>query len=113
MDKNNLFIRAIKYVDKNPGLEWNEITGKDGLNLTQEENEILLNANKKVDKLFIRQKNDKGTPGHHLSVNSTFQLLEYEELKEARKSAKQARTYAFIAIGISVILAIVQMIISY
>lgn len=49
----------------------------------------------------------------HLSFNSRFKLLEYEELKEARKSSRQAMKVARWAIIISIITGISSIYFSY
>ena len=55
-----------------------------------------------------------GTPNENclMSMEAYFQLLEHEELKEARESSRKALLYARIAMGISGILALSSIYIS-
>lgn len=45
---------------------------------------------------------------YFIKMNAYFQLLSYEELEEARASAKRARRHSLIAIAIAVVLGIIQ-----
>ncbi len=54
--------------------------------------------------------NEKEKPHYFMNVEAYFKYLEHEELEEARVSAKQARTYAIIAIFISAFFGLISFI---
>ena len=54
----------------------------------------------------MQPSNGDGYTMYYLSTDAYFQLLEYEELHEARESAKEARKIAIASIIISAFLAI-------
>ncbi len=49
---------------------------------------------------------------YRLAPNAIFQYLEYIELQEARKNAKQAKTYSITAIIIALLIGLAQVILN-
>lgn len=107
MNEDNLFLRTIRYVDQHPGSTWRKI--KEDLKLTEQEKWAIQQEIRLKDIFIIKDVGE--IANYYLGLDSTFNLLEYEELKEARQSAKQAKKYAIFAIILSAILAIASIII--
>ena len=94
-------------------LQWANEKGK----FTKEEINNALPAYKELidreiqhSKLFNSATSDN-VQYYFLSFEDRFRLLDYEELQEARKSANQAKYYAIAAMGISIIIGLLQIIV--
>ena len=130
MEKQNLYIRVIKYCNTNfpEGFTYNEVINAKELKLLDWEDKIIsehfANASAKgkkrnpaltLESMFIIIKESGKTDyisddsEYSLSFNAQFKYLDYQELVEARKmsefaveSSKTAKKHALIAIGISI-----------
>jgi len=56
---------------------------------------------------------DPSNRKYYLNIEGYFKLLDYRELNDARKSSKEARRYAVVAIAISIITLLVSIYFSY
>ena len=102
--KNNIYIKALKYGTKHETFSLNDLT--ESLNLTNEQKTRLsLQISQRVIFHFdsTRSYYRPDTDTLSMSVEDTFRLLEYTELKEARRSSKVATYFASAALVISII----------
>ena len=85
-------------------LRWAKEKGSEGFSLSDMEKDLpltnmqftLIDHTANVDEaVFVRP--DSHTSKYELSFEGYFKLLEYDELQEARESARQARFYAISA----------------
>lgn len=73
--------------------------------ITREERRLLKDLGRET--FFIRV-GDPSNRKYYLNVEGYFKLLEYRELNDARRSSKEARTYAVVAIVLSIITLLVS-----
>jgi len=100
-------------IRKNIHIEFTKDELMDDLKFVQEEKNLfvqkLIN-----DKSLIQNtgRNKQTKAGEEslfmIATEGRFKLLEYEELEEARRSSKEARKYAIIAIGLTAIIGFIQ-----
>lgn len=91
----DIYIKILKYANENPGFSFQKITDAfpDQKKLIVEElrrNKIFINVSPNSDQYM-------------LSFESRFQLLEYEELNEARRSSRKATFIAIASILITLL----------
>lgn len=115
MDDKNLMIRVLEWATKQGQFTFQDLC--QAINPTEEEREQL--------KLLIHYKSilyhnhptfyssaDKTNLKIFASAEDHFRLLEYQELKEARESSKEANSKSLIAIGIAVISTVISIFMS-
>lgn len=66
---------------------------------TREERRLLNDLGREAFHIYV---GDPSNRKYYLNIEGYFKLLEYRELGDARKSSKEARTYAIVAILISI-----------
>lgn len=111
--KENLYIRILKDANKKEKFTENELFGS--LGLSSEERKFVSNHIFRGTDLFTNtgEVNKVGTNTEsilRISENGIFKLLEYEQLDEARRSSKQATYIAIIAMILTIISIIAQII---
>ena len=107
MDDKNLMIRVLEWATSRDIFEFDEL--REALNLTENEESQLINLIHEKSILFHTSSNAAARMRRRESVKlfasaeDHFRLLEYQELKEARQSSKDANIKSLIAIGIAVV----------
>ena len=101
--------RYFKWCSNRSSFDYDEL--KKGLKLTDEEFKIIKHQERRVDGIFTSLDNDR----YCLNSDSFFDLIDYKELQEAKKSAKDANIHALkaqnnakIAIWISIAAIAIQ-----
>lgn len=103
--KDNLYVKVLRWA-KEKGAEGFSLYEMDqDLSLTKKQSNLIEYTANTDQSVFINPEN--GSSKFKLSFEGYFKLLEYDELQEARASAKQARFYAIFAILISAILSFI------
>lgn len=69
---------------------------------TEAKDRLLKDMSRETFHIYIENGEEWKNKPHYINTEGYFKLLEYRELKDARKSSKEARWYAIIAIGISI-----------
>jgi len=113
--RKNIHIEILKYAQEH--IEFTKDELMSDLKFIQEEKDLfvqkLIN-----DKSLIQNtgRNKKTKVGEEslfvIATEGRFKLLEYEELEEARKNSKKARSFAIIAIMITAVVGIIQIFVS-
>ena len=104
--KDDFYVRILRWA-KEKGSEGFLLSDMDeGLSLTKKQINLIDYTANVDDSVFIRP--DSHTDNYKLSFEGYFKLLEYDELQEARASARQARLYAIFAIFISAISSLIN-----
>lgn len=102
---DNFYVRVLRWA-KEKGSEGFLLSDMDkGLSLTEKQINLIDYTANVDDSVFIRPDSHKFE--YKLSFEGYFKLLEYDELQEARASAKQARFYAIYAMLISAISSLI------
>lgn len=112
MHKGDIYIEAIEYaIKRNDKFTFGELI--EHLKLTDAQAQILATeifkknilSHNSADYVFA---NDAGSVTVWASALDRFRLIEYQELTEARDSAKSANKHAIWAIAISILLAVIS-----
>jgi len=94
--EEDIYIKILNWAKEHPNFAIEDINNKFPDYIQLIDNEINLNG-----ALFCR--NSDNPQRYVLSFEDRFRLLEYDELQEARKQAKQAIIIAIIAIGLNIL----------
>ena len=103
--KDDFYVRVLRWAKKkgSEGFSLSDI--KKDLSLTKNQFQLIDHTANVDESVFVRPDSHKSI--YELSFEGYFKLLEYDELQEARASAKEARFYAIFAMLISSILALI------
>ena len=95
MSKDDFYVRVLRWAKKkgSEGFSLSDIE-KD-LSLTKNQFQLIDHTANVDESVFVGP--DSHTSKYELSFEGYFKLLEYDELQEARESARQARFYAISA----------------
>jgi len=113
--RKNIHIEILKYAQEHTEFIKDELM--EDLKFTQEEKDLfvqkLINDKSLIQNTGRTKKTETGEESLFIiATEGRFKLLEYEELEEARKSSKEARWFAIMAIGFTAIIGIVQILVS-
>src|SRR5688572_14282044 len=124
--EKSLYIRVIKLASEYPeGFKYSDIVNNSVLNLKPWETKII---QRHFEYALIRYRGGQNTSGetmflfidgsadqsqsdqntYILNFDTQFTFIDYQELKFARENAKEAKMLAFIAIMISVVALVIQ-----
>lgn len=110
--KKNIYIRILKYANRKGEFTMDELY--DELKLNQKQKDFV-NSGRGTTGLIcntgrIKEEGTNKNSTFTISAEGTFKLLEYEELEEARKSSKWAMRFAIIAMLLTILSVIAQMV---
>jgi hypothetical protein len=88
--KNDVYVRILEWANENQGFSFGDI-----LNAFPDQKELI---NKTIQKGQVFIQVSPNSDKYMLNFESRFNLLEYEELNDARQSSKRAMTIAIISI---------------
>ena len=113
--RKNIHIEILKYAQEY--IEFTKDELMDDLKFVQEEKTLfvqkLINDKSLIQNTGRNKKTESGEESLFIiATEGRFKLLEYEELEEARRSSKEARQFAIIAIGFTAIIGFIQILAS-